>query len=394
MRHYVTKTKRLLSESLAQAASRPPLETLIHSRSIDHAELRTMAGSRGAYWEYSSGGTVDFNEPFHLGSHPADIARKIGRFDIEQPFVVELSDVDLVGPHPIAITNSGKFLLEQSLRSPPLLLRGVAATIAAGLKPYPSRQVPSSVEHETIVPLVGVWNRGFFHWFSEWLPRLEGLERYHAATGRSPTLLIPSDPPAWMTDSLRLLGFDSQDWIEWTGGRTQIPRLVIPSLRRAHGTMDETTGYVVPPNAYRWVRNRLHEAVFPNDSDTCQRILITRHGADERRLTNVGAITREIENLEPQTLSNLELEDQIRIFANAELVIGPHGAGFTNLIHSSNPIVIEAFGDFVNACYFTLCSGLGHAYAYAMANAEGADISIEPEAITTLLNLVRSERCS
>lgn len=41
----------------------------------------------------------------------------------------------------------------------------------------------------------------------------------------------------------------------------------------------------------------------------------------------------EFESFEPGRLS---LEDQVRLFANADVVIGPHGAGLTNIIYGSS----------------------------------------------------------
>ena len=35
-------------------------------------------------------------------------------------------------------------------------------------------------------------------------------------------------------------------------------------------------------------------------------------------------------------LSNLDFKDQISIFNNAEIIVGPHGAGFANLVFCKN----------------------------------------------------------
>ena len=41
-------------------------------------------------------------------------------------------------------------------------------------------------------------------------------------------------------------------------------------------------------------------------------------------------------------LSNLDFKEQINIFNNAEIIIGPHGAGFANLVFcKKNTKVIE-----------------------------------------------------
>lgn len=385
MDRYLPPLKRHVSESLAKASQIPPLRNLLDRYSIDSDQLRSDAESRGRIWEYGSHGKFAFHTPIHHQEIPPEIQQKIGEFEIETGFVTELHDVDLVGPHPVAITADGDFVLEHALRSRSLLLRGLVASLKNGVKPIRHSRGDSIPKLDTVVPLTGPWTRGFFHWFSEWLPRIEGVMRYQSATGRSPTLLLPAKPPEWMVSSLRLLGYQEEDLMSWNGGRVNVERMVLPSLRRARAVDEKSQGYVIPPDSYEWVREQLLSEVLDLGTGQSRRILITRKDADERRLMNVDEVTRVVDDLEPMTLSDLSLERQIRLFSDAELVIGPHGAGLTNLIYSKRPTVIEAFGDYINACYFTLSDGLEHTYAFTRTAPEGPDISIPPDSIRALL---------
>lgn len=65
-------------------------------------------------------------------------------------------------------------------------------------------------------------------------------------------------------------------------------------------------------------------------------------------------------------LALLSVDEQIVIFRDAEIVIGPHGAGLTNLIFSDHSHVkfLELFpNDFISAHYYWLSSVLGIRYA-------------------------------
>lgn len=385
---YLPRLKRGLSESIDTVASSKPVRSVIESRSIGIEELLEIGETNGAHWTYGSDDVIEFGGPLHLGKLPRQIREKVGRFRVDQPFVVEIEDVELVGPHPIARASDGRYLLEQSLRSPALLLRGILTAVGVTNPRIRGSRTDEETHLDTAVPLVGPWNRGFFHWFSEWLPRLEGVETYIAATGFEPTLLIPADPPAWLIRSIELLGFERESWVEWPGGTVSIDRCVLPSLNRGQPVGQGTRGYVIPPGAYAWVRKGLLEAVPPAKEDTPRRILITRHGATDRRLRNVESIVETVPDLTPFTLNQLSLDEQVQLFRDAELVIGPHGAGLTNLIYADAPTVIEGFGDFVNACYFTLSEGLGFTYGLVDARATGSDIRMPPEDIMSLLERV------
>jgi len=64
-------------------------------------------------------------------------------------------------------------------------------------------------------------------------------------------------------------------------------------------------------------------------------------------------------------LSNLSVNEQIKIFQNITHVAGFHGAGFVNLVWSLKKVkVLEIFSDqHYNSCYFSLSYAMGHEYA-------------------------------
>ncbi|TKX52297.1 glycosyltransferase family 61 protein, partial [Halorubrum sp. SS7] len=89
------------------------------------------------------------------------------------------------------------------------------------------------------------------------------------------------------------------------------------------------------------------------------RVYISRDDADERRVVNETQVVRLLEDygFSRVILSNLSLAEQIVLFYQADVVIGPHGAGLLNAVYSEDVQVIEIFGDYRNACYYTM-SGL------------------------------------
>lgn len=71
-----------------------------------------------------------------------------------------------------------------------------------------------------------------------------------------------------------------------------------------------------------------------------KRIFISRNDATSRKIVNQSEIDVVLEEFEftSISLSNLTLAEQIQIFANAEAVVGVHGAGLTNIVFGSRSL--------------------------------------------------------
>jgi phosphoglycerate dehydrogenase-like enzyme len=54
--------------------------------------------------------------------------------------------------------------------------------------------------------------------------------------------------------------------------------------------------------------------------------------------------------------------EQVKLFAQANVIIAPHGAGLTNLLFADNPIILELFGAYVGREFANLARGMGFKY--------------------------------
>ena len=70
----------------------------------------------------------------------------------------------------------------------------------------------------------------------------------------------------------------------------------------------------------------------------------------------------------------MNFHDQINLFSNARIIIGPHGAGLSNMIWASLPCeIIEIFPhNFFNDCYARLAKSLGFGYEYVLCPQENS----------------------
>jgi capsular polysaccharide biosynthesis protein len=99
-----------------------------------------------------------------------------------------------------------------------------------------------------------------------------------------------------------------------------------------------------------------------------ERIYISRARAIRRKVINEQEVIERLAKHGFRTvlLERMSIEEQVRLFASAKVVIGPHGSGFTNMVFS-NPgaTMIEFFSwSFVHDCFPRLSSITGHKHYY------------------------------
>lgn len=179
----------------------------------------------------------------------------------------------------------------------------------------------------------------YFHWVFDGLTRLEGVEYYQKQTGHRPKLIIPSNPLPFMVESLKLMGYDRDDCIEWNMQRAQVQRLIVSPVRYEWVSM-------FSPAACRWLRNK----VLSNLPDIrnkrlshSQYIYISRRKARCRRVINEDDV---MEVLGPMgfiayTLEDMTFSEQVKLFSKAKIIVGPQGSGMTNMVWAQNASVIE-----------------------------------------------------
>jgi len=171
------------------------------------------------------------------------------------------------------------------------------------------------------------WCPGYYHWFTEALPRLINIERLTDMR----TILMPSHFPNYCHESILKLG-DFQ--IEFYKENLFVSHITIPENTRY-------TGYYDIANL-RIIRDRL--LIATRKSQSLKRVYISRVNAARRKVKNEAQLypilqKYQIEIIETEKLS---LEEQIQLFSKTELLISIHGAGLTNMIYlPSNASVLE-----------------------------------------------------
>lgn len=190
------------------------------------------------------------------------------------------------------------------------------------------------------VALLGGQRSGYWHWWIDILPRVWLFDTHGPRRDASP-LAMPPPPFAFQRESLDLLGL------------TPRLELLAPGLSR----FDSVTftrglsggGSRYPSRALgdyaRWLRDRLRRAPTTRDPRG-RRLFVSRGSAASRRVVNEAAIEPVLaeHGFEIVDCARLSIAEQFEMFSQASAVVGPHGAGLTNLLFSEpGTEVVEIF---------------------------------------------------
>jgi len=207
------------------------------------------------------------------------------------------------------------------LKITPLILYIVAILF----KPFKIRK------SETIISLINEKNDNIFHWITERLTLLEAAEYYKRKTWNNFKILLSQDCCKFQKDTLSRMGYSENDFIYWQSGVMQVKNILIPSVRR-YSESPWVFYDSLSHNACQWLKNRMPM----NTCDSSKRIYISREKSQSRRVLNEGVLLSFLEKnwFKKYILEELDANQQIDLFNNAEYIIWPHWAWLTNMIWS------------------------------------------------------------
>jgi capsular polysaccharide biosynthesis protein len=165
----------------------------------------------------------------------------------------------------------------------------------------------------------------YFHWCLSWMTKLFALSRSDSM-GSTRGIVLCGPPRRFKTDSLSALpAFENAD-LHFLQGEdpVRIMDAIVPS-------MYTNPQHVLPH--LDWLNG-----LFPELSETQspRRLYVSRWDApmDSRRVVNEDAVMDLLHGygFEARTLTDLPMSGQAALFAGADHIVSPHGAGLTNII--------------------------------------------------------------
>lgn len=293
--------------------------------------------------------------------HPSDDDQRVLAFDARsagRPVVLPPVRVhDLPGA---AVLTSGlveaadgRLVVESAKRVGHLLLASARSRPADEIVPAQGIGAPVAVPAR--VP-------AFYHWVIDALPRLRALEA--VGDGQPVDIVVPPDTPRFADELLeRVLPAG------WRVRRCP-PGSALRYERTRLATFETVWGHGIhrPPTS-SWLVDRLLDGI-PVRSAERSRLWISRSGAAVRRIENEDEVLAALRPLGvvPVTTEHLSVAEQLELFAGAELVVGPHGAGLTGALVAHDAAIVDVLpngrGDDsrVEVFFWGLARNRGHRY--------------------------------
>lgn len=294
------------------------------------------------------------------------------------PFVALIKRGRILSETGLALTD--RFgIIEESAAEPEQAQQAMMAMLSQELfyGDVPIRQLlrrdgsihEASTSLDTVAPLVPRYPN-YYHWMVETVPKIRYLRAFESATQESVTVLVPANVPPFVDETLRLLGWPQSKVVYATDPAYPVQDLVIPSYpeRRA--------------SDFKWMRREiLKPASIESKSDEGDRVYVSRSNAVERRVLNEDKVMDVLADygFKRYCLENRSLLENARLFNQADLVIGPHGAGLTDIIFSEDCTLLELFGDKIKQPYELLADTLEVDYEPMYCQANAADIIVNTE---------------
>jgi capsular polysaccharide biosynthesis protein len=163
----------------------------------------------------------------------------------------------------------------------------------------------------------------YFHWMFDILPRIHNLR----CASIEPDYFVLNTGLSYQRETINWLGVPHTKIISPDlDSHICAAELIVPSLPGPPGTITQ--------RSYDFLR-----AAFLQPNSTPDKIIyISRKHALTRRVANEDDVIAAIRGFYPQletvVLESFSVREQMTLFAAARMVIGPHGAGFTNCVFS------------------------------------------------------------
>lgn len=225
----------------------------------------------------------------------------------------------------------------------------------------------------------------YFHWIVESCTQILSIRDYMQENAGALSVIYRLDGPSFIVHSLQLM----LDGLPYKLVPADVDNYSCEMLLTAVFpsyimTIDRT-------NLYR-IRDLL-SARIEDAQSAHERIYVKRCVGGWRYVLNDEAMDTALEELGFCTIhcEQLTLEEQIQTFRSAKIIVGMHGAGLTNLMFASEPVLIELRGDYGGNDYERLCAAMNSRHILFSCTDVDQNIIVDSARLMALIrNIIES----
>jgi hypothetical protein len=222
------------------------------------------------------------------------------------------------------------------------------------------------VKRSGVYSTIFSWNaENFGHWMFDFVPRINLLAKAEPTT--KVTLLMPDFLRPALRESLEILlpkhfALEYHPYETWI----QAEKLVWATV------VSGRCNFFLPPESFEAIRRPIFEHFgLPAQHKKTRRIFVTRRHATTRRVLNEPEVSALLERygFEGVELSELSFREQVELFHQADIVVGPHGAGLSSIVFSGDIRLVVFYATQLPLNHWhTLARGLGQEHYFLLSN--------------------------
>ena len=211
----------------------------------------------------------------------------------------------------------------------------------------------------------------YCHWMFDVLPRLELIRLSGQSLSSIDHFIVNSCHLAFQQETLAHLGIPQEKIVESEHyAHLKADQLVVSSLLRGYSTV----GSVIDQFACDFLRSKFLVESIISAVDGAERIYVTRAGASYRQVLNEAEVVKTLSNLgfKIVRLETLSVAEQVSTFAQAKVIVAPHGAGLSNIAFCTpGTKLVELFSpNYVNVCFWAISNYVNLDYYYLIGEGE------------------------
>lgn len=251
---------------------------------------------------------------------------------------------DWAACHEVIITDCQDTIVPEVSRQYPWKLPNCPMEIDVSIDPKTHDALPKKF-YGKVVLLSTLSGHIYYHWMVDLLPRLGILQQQGISLEEIDLFVVNSVSASFQKETLQHLGIPLNKVIESDlHPSIQAEKLIVPTFS---GQLDWVSAGTIEFLRSNFLSTDIEEnPKKKTDKIYPKRLYISREKARYRHLLNEAEVedTLSFLGFTKINLESLSVAEQARYFAEAEVIVSPHGSGLTNLVFcTQKTIIIELF---------------------------------------------------